>query len=74
MPEESLPVKFVVSDAYKAEKSSYPIRWLIMMVSTISACFLAIIVIHDHGKKSIRIIPRKAFSWDSHKKSYNHSQ
>jgi uncharacterized protein involved in exopolysaccharide biosynthesis len=43
--EESLPVKFVVSDAYKAEKSSYPIRWLIMMVSTISSLFLAIIVI-----------------------------
>jgi uncharacterized protein involved in exopolysaccharide biosynthesis len=43
--EESLPVKFVVSDAYKAEKSSYPIRWLIMLVSTVSALFLAVIVI-----------------------------
>ena len=43
--EESLPVKFVVSDAYKAEKKSYPIRWLIMLVSTVSALFLAVIVI-----------------------------
>jgi uncharacterized protein involved in exopolysaccharide biosynthesis len=43
--EESLPVKFVVSDAVKAEKKSYPIRWLIMLVSTVSALFLAVIVI-----------------------------
>lgn len=43
--EESLPVKFVVSDAFKAEKKSYPIRWLIMLVSTVSALFLAVIVI-----------------------------
>ena len=43
--EESLPVKFVVSDGYKAEKKSYPIRWLIILVSTVSALFLAVIVI-----------------------------
>lgn len=43
--EESLPVKFVVSDAYKAERQSYPIRWLIMLVSAVSALFLAVIVI-----------------------------
>ncbi|MCX6241098.1 MAG: hypothetical protein NTX43_04745 [Bacteroidetes bacterium] len=43
--EESLPVKFVVSDAYKAERNSYPIRWLIMLVSAVSALFLAVIVI-----------------------------
>jgi capsular polysaccharide biosynthesis protein len=42
---ENLPQKFVVSDAYKAEKKSYPIRWLIMLVSTLSALFLAVIVI-----------------------------
>jgi uncharacterized protein involved in exopolysaccharide biosynthesis len=43
--EENLPVKFVVSDAYKAEKKSYPINWLIVIVSTLSALFIAIIVI-----------------------------
>jgi len=43
--EETLPQKFVVSDAYKAERKSYPIRWLIMLVSTVSALFLAIIII-----------------------------
>ncbi len=42
---ESLPQKFIVSDAYKAEKKSYPIRWLIVVVSTLSALFLTIIVI-----------------------------
>jgi len=42
---EDLPHKFVVSDAYKAEKKSYPIRWLIVVVSTLSALFLTIIVI-----------------------------
>jgi len=43
--QEDLPQKFIVSDAYKAEKKSYPIRWLIMLVSTLSALFLTIIVI-----------------------------
>jgi capsule polysaccharide export protein KpsE/RkpR len=42
---ERIPQKFVVSDAYKAERKSYPIRWLIMLVSTFSALFLTIIVI-----------------------------
>ena len=42
---EQIPQKFIVSDAYKAEKKSYPIRWLIMVVSTLSALFLTIIVI-----------------------------
>jgi capsular polysaccharide biosynthesis protein len=42
---EQMPQKFIVSDAYKAERKSYPMRWLIMLVSTFSALFLAIIVI-----------------------------
>lgn len=42
---ENIPQKFIVSDAYKAEKKSYPIRWLVMLVSTISALFLTVIVI-----------------------------
>lgn len=43
--QENIPQKFIVSDAYKAEKKSYPIRWLITLVSTISALFLTIIII-----------------------------
>lgn len=40
---ESLPHKFIVSSAYKAEKKSYPIRWLIVVIATLSALFLAIL-------------------------------
>jgi len=42
---EELPHKFVVNYAFRAEKKSYPIRWLIMIVSTISAVLLTLIVI-----------------------------
>ncbi len=43
--EEELPQKFVVSTAYGAERKSYPIRWLIVLISTISAFLLTILVI-----------------------------
>lgn len=43
--EEVLPQKFVVSRAYKAEKKSYPVRWLIVVLSTLGTFFLTIIVI-----------------------------
>ncbi len=43
--EQTLPHKFVVNNAYKAEKKSYPVRWLIVVVSTISAFLLSILVI-----------------------------
>ena len=43
--EQVLPCKFIVNSAYKAEKKSYPIRWLIVLISTISALMLGIIVI-----------------------------
>ena len=41
---ESLPHKFVVSDGYKAEKKSYPIRWLIVAIATFASFFLAMLV------------------------------
>ncbi|NOX85478.1 MAG: hypothetical protein GXO86_05870 [Chlorobi bacterium] len=41
---ENLPHKFIVSSAYKAEKKSYPIRWLIVMISTVSSLFLSILI------------------------------
>jgi hypothetical protein len=40
---QSLPHKFVINTAYKAERKSYPIRWLIVVVSTFSVILLAII-------------------------------
>jgi len=43
--EAELPQKFVVNSAYRAEKKSYPIRWIIVVVTTISALLLAILAI-----------------------------
>jgi len=57
--EENLPQKFIVSDAFQAERKSYPVRWLIVIVSTISALFIAIIVI---------MIMEKISDYNTHKK------
>jgi len=43
--EQNLPHKFVVNDAVEAEKKSFPVRWLIVLLSTISAFVLSIIVL-----------------------------
>lgn len=52
--EEELPNKFIVNSAYKAEKKSYPVRWLIVVVSTLSALLLGIlaIIIIENLKKN----------------------
>ncbi|HPF63395.1 MAG: hypothetical protein M9926_00475 [Lentimicrobium sp.] len=42
---ENLPQKFVVESAYKAEKKSYPVRWIIVLVSTLAAFLISVIVI-----------------------------
>ena len=57
--QSNLPQKFIVSDAYKAERKSYPIRWLIVVVSSLSALFLAIIFI---------MVMEKIRNYNSHKK------
>jgi len=43
--EEVLPSKFVVNSAYKAERKSYPIRWLIVLVTTVSAFLFTMILL-----------------------------
>ncbi|MCF8228772.1 MAG: hypothetical protein K9G58_01240 [Bacteroidales bacterium] len=43
--EQFLPQKFIVDRAYKAEKKSYPIRWLITVVTTLSSLLMGIFVI-----------------------------
>lgn len=43
--EEVLPAKFVVNSAYQAERKSYPIRWLIVMVTTLSAFLFTLIIL-----------------------------
>ena len=40
-----IPYKFVVNSAFAAEKKSYPVRWLIVVVSTISAFMFGILMI-----------------------------
>lgn len=41
---QDLPRKFVVAQAYPAEKKTYPVRWLICVVSTISAFVFAVLM------------------------------
>jgi len=43
--EQVLPHKFIVDRAYKAEKKSYPIRWLIVLGATFFSLLLAVFVI-----------------------------
>ena len=43
--DQVLPQKFIVSSAYPAEKKSYPIRWIIVLVSTITTLLIAVITI-----------------------------
>lgn len=45
-----IPQKFVVDTAYKAEKKSYPIRWLIVAISlfsTVIMCIITLIIIEN---------------------------
>ncbi len=42
---QNISHKFVVNKATKAEKKSYPVRWLIVLVSSLCAFFLGIIVL-----------------------------
>lgn len=43
--ESSLPQKFVVDYAFKAEKKTYPVRWLIVVISTFATLLTSIIMI-----------------------------
>ncbi len=43
--EQVLPQKFIVNNAFKAEKKSYPVRWLIVLSTTFSALLLCILVL-----------------------------
>ncbi len=43
--EQDLPNAFIVNKAEKAEKKSYPIRWLIVLSTVLASFFLALIVL-----------------------------
>lgn len=42
---ENIPQKFVVETAYKSERKAYPIRWIVVTLSTLGALFMAILAI-----------------------------
>ncbi len=48
--ESTLQHKFIVNKAYPAEKYYYPIRWLIVLVSTLSTIIIAIIALMFYEK------------------------
>lgn len=52
--EQSLPHKFIVNNAFPAEKKSYPIRWLIVLVSVISTFIIALlsIIAYENASKA----------------------
>jgi uncharacterized protein involved in exopolysaccharide biosynthesis len=43
--EQFLPQKFIVNSAYKAEVKSYPIRWIILVVTAFIVFFMALLTI-----------------------------
>ena len=42
---EAIPQKFIVENAYKAERKSYPIIWIVVVLSTLSALLAGMLVI-----------------------------
>ncbi|MBU0488772.1 MAG: hypothetical protein KKA07_05480 [Bacteroidetes bacterium] len=57
--EEIIPQKFVVSRAYPAERKSYPVRWIVVLISGLSAAFLTILFILFYDRFRY---PRKQFN------------
>ena len=53
---EFIPHKFVVTSAFKAERKSYPIRWVIVVVTVLSTFLLLIfcVVFYDRSKGFFR--------------------
>jgi uncharacterized protein involved in exopolysaccharide biosynthesis len=43
--QQDLPYKYIVEKAYRSDKKAYPVRWLIVLVSAISALFLTLILL-----------------------------
>jgi capsular polysaccharide biosynthesis protein len=55
--EQFLPQKFIVNSAYKAEIKSYPIRWIILIVTAFIVFFtavLTIIIVENYTKLQLK--------------------
>jgi len=52
--EHTLPHKFIVNSAFAAEKKSYPVRWLIVVVAVISTFILSLlfIIVYENVSKA----------------------
>ena len=53
---QDIPHKFVVTSAFQAERKSYPVRWIIVVVTVLSTFLLLIfcIIIYDRSKGFFR--------------------
>ena len=58
---EFIPHKFVVTSAFQAERKSYPVRWLIVVITVLSTFLLLIfcIVLYDRSKGFFRMEAEK---------------
>ena len=58
---EFIPHKFVVTSAFQAERKSYPVRWIIVVVTVMSTFLLLIfcIVFYDRSKGFFRLEAEK---------------
>ena len=58
---EFIPHKFVVTSAFQAERKSYPVRWLIVVITILSTLLLLIfcIVFYDRSKGFFRLEAEK---------------
>jgi uncharacterized protein involved in exopolysaccharide biosynthesis len=63
---EDLPQKFVVNTAYKAEKKSYPVRWLIVVVSVFASMLLAVLAILILEQFPALVLKKKASASITH--------
>ncbi|MEI6764006.1 MAG: Wzz/FepE/Etk N-terminal domain-containing protein [Bacteroidota bacterium] len=43
--EQELPAKFIVDRAYKSERKTYPVRWMIVTISSLAALLLSVLVL-----------------------------
>jgi len=59
---QSLPHKFVVTSAFKAERKTYPVRWLIMLISFSSTFVLLILVLIILERAALIQEPKKKSS------------
>ncbi len=59
---QNLPHKFVVTDAYEAERKAYPIRWLITLIAIFSTLLLSFVILIAFDRFSDAELKKKSHS------------